>query len=217
MAEHRPVLRTALAGRLPPVAPAAVQRQAGVTVAEWPQLGCIVLRGHAHDHAFMAAAQAVLGTTLPTRPSSLAAAGAGVVLWMSPDEWWWLLPHAARDAGLAALSAATQGVFSQLVDNSGGLACLRLAGSAHLTVLRHLSPYDFERMPAQACVSTVVPRAGLTVVRTDERGVMLIFRRSFADWIWRLVERAAEPYGLAVCTTPDLPAVHFSDLLKGTR
>jgi sarcosine oxidase, subunit gamma len=33
---------------------------------------------------------------------------------------------------------------AQVADNSGSLACLHLAGPQHVTLLRHLSPYDFE-------------------------------------------------------------------------
>jgi hypothetical protein len=42
----------------------------------------------------------------------------------------------------------------------------------------------------------VVLGRGVTVLRDDD-GVPLLFRRSFADWIWRLVERSSKPCGVA--------------------
>jgi len=37
------------------------------------------------------------------------------------------------------------------------------------------------------------------VIRLDTDGVFVVFRRSFADYVWRLLRRAAQPYGFAVC------------------
>jgi sarcosine oxidase, subunit gamma len=172
-----PVLRSPLGERLSGRKQTAPE-QAGVKVAEWPHVACIVLRGRADDRAFVEAAAQVLGVALPTAPSTLVAGARHVVLWMSPDEWWVLLPRAARDSMIQSLLAAFAGVFAQVVDASGSLSCLRLAGPEHITVLRHLSPYDFEAMGQDRCVSTVIPKASITVVRTDAHGVMLVFRRS---------------------------------------
>jgi sarcosine oxidase subunit gamma len=209
-----PVLRSPLGEVFARPRQADGLRVARVHVAEWADIGCLVLRGRAGDAAFMAAVSAALGLSLPTQPSTYAAAARCIVLWLSPDEWWLLLPRAERDATLAALQAALAGVFAQVVDNSGGLACLRLAGPEHLSVLRHLGPYDFEaNLTIGRCVSSVIPKAGVTVVRSDDDGVMLVFRRSFADWVWRLLERSARPYGLALCSPAQLPARDFSALL----
>lgn len=194
-----------------PSAPGERER-AGVRVAEWAHLGCLVLRGRADDNAFHAAVQSVLGAALPRQPSTFVAAAHSVALWISPDEWWLLLPRERRDTTLAALHSATTGLFAQVLDNSGSLACLHLAGPQHVTLLRHLSPYDFESLGIGGCVSTVLPKAGVTVLRGDDDGVLLLFRRSFADWIWRLLERSALTYGLALCAPQDVPAPAFAAL-----
>lgn len=209
-----PVLRSPLADVFDRPDADAVCERAGVHAAEWGNIACLVVRGHIDDTAFMAGVSESLGVTLPTRPSSFAATDGVVVLWMSPDEWWVLLPRAGRDVVMRRLQTALQNRFVQLVDTSGSLTCLRLAGPEHLTVLRHLTPYDVQRIPVGGCVSTVVQRAQLTLVRPDEAGIMLVFRRSFADWTWRLIERASRPYGLARCTPAQLSARHFSNLLE---
>lgn len=210
-----PVLRSALADCLPALSSPEVRAQAGVRVSECPNIACIVLRGCANDNALLSSVQAACGVALPMQPGTFSTTANTVVLWISPDEWWLLAPRVARDGLVTALRQATAGLHAQVADNSGGIACLNLAGPQHVMLLRHLSPYDFESLGIGRCVSTVVPRAGVTVLRGDDQGVLLLFRRSFADWIWRLVERSARPYGLAVCAPHELPAPGFAALREG--
>jgi sarcosine oxidase, subunit gamma len=211
-----PTLRSALADLLPALSPPDAQAKAGVRVAEWPHIACIVLRGRIEDDAaFPRAVQAACGIALPTQPSTFTATANTITLWVSPDEWWLLAPRVARDGLVTALRQATAGQHAQVADNSGGVACLHLAGPQHVTLLRHLSPYDFESLKVGRCVSTVLPKVGVTVLRGDEDGVLLLFRRSFADWVWRLIERSSKPYGLAVCAPHELRAPGFAALHAG--
>jgi sarcosine oxidase subunit gamma len=45
--------------------------------------------------------------------------------------------------------------------------------------------------------------------------VALVFRRSFADYIWRLVERTARPYGLQLTDARACPDALLTPLLDG--
>lgn len=170
----------------------------GVRASELTHLGYLVLRGRPDDAAFLQRTAEVLGVPLPTEPRRLAVGSAGAVVWLSPDEWLLACRRSQRDPLQAALTAATQGLHAQVVDNSGGYTALRLSGRDHLTLLRHLGPYDFQSQAIGLCISTVAQRAAITVVRCDMAGVVVIFRRSFADYLWRLIERSARPYGLAI-------------------
>jgi sarcosine oxidase subunit gamma len=165
-----------------------------VVLSELPHMGYLVLRGKADDTAFMQAMAGVLGQTLPTQPMTVLSTAVGVVLWVSPDEWLLVCKRSNRDHLLATLTTALQDVFAQVVDNSGGLTTMRLAGPDHLLLLRQLGPYDFESLAVGFSARTVISKTGLTVVRTDESGVLLVFRRSFADYTWRLLERTAKSY-----------------------
>jgi sarcosine oxidase subunit gamma len=170
--------------------------EAGLKAAEYPNLGYLMIRGRADDAAFMAAAAQALGAPLPTRPRSVLRCAVGIVLWQSPDEWWLVCARAQRDGLVRSLEDALQGCFAQVADNSGGFTALHISGPAHLRLLNHLGPYDFERLPVGDCVSTVISKASFTVLRSGPTGVTLVFRRSFADYVWRLIERNARPYGL---------------------
>lgn len=195
--------------------PATGRADAGLMAAELPNLGYLVLRGRADDAAFMSGVAAVIGAPLPTKPRAVVRCAAGVVLWQSPDEWWLLCVRSQRDALVASLEQALQGCFAQVADNSGGFTALRITGAPHLKLLHHLSPYDFESLPVGQCVSTVMSKATFTVLRSDAQGVTLVFRRSFADYIWRLIERTARPYGLRLSDTRTCTDVLLTPLLEG--
>lgn len=186
---------------------------ASLLAAELPNLGYLVLRGRADDAAFMDGVAGVLGAALPVQPRAVVRCAAGVVLWQSPDEWWLLCARSQRDRLLAALESALAGCFAQVADNSGGFTTVRLVGAPHLRLLAHLSPYDFESLPVGQCVSTVISKASFTVVRSDAQGVSLVFRRSFADYVWKLIARTARPYGLRWAEPGACPDSLLSPLL----
>ena len=192
-------------------APAAAD---GVVASEFAHLAYLVVRGRADDAAFMAQAQGVIGAPLPAVPLTVQRTATGAALWQAPDEWMLVVPRSSRDSLVASLTTALAGAFAQLVDVSGGFTTLRLAGREHVRLLRHLGPYDFERLRVGRCVGTVMSKATVTVLRTDESGVLLVFRRSFADYVWRLVERNARPYGLCIVTPQRCADPLFAPLLE---
>ena len=191
--------------------PAAHNR---VLMSELPHLGYIVLRGKADDAAFMQGVAGVLGQALPTQPMAILSTSAGAVLWVSPDEWLLVCKRSTRNALLIALTSALQDVFAQVVDNSGGLTSLRLSGPDHMLLLRQLGPYDYESLAVGRCASTVASKTGFTVVRTDTTGVVLVFRRSFADYTWRLLERTAMPYHLCITSPAQSADPVFTPLIE---
>ncbi|MGE4241919.1 sarcosine oxidase subunit gamma [Ramlibacter sp.] len=181
--------------------------------AEYPNLGHVVIRGKADDARFVDAAQAALGGNLPAASGAIAVCRAGVVLWQSPDEWWLACTRGERDATVAELRDALKDCFAQVVDNSGGFTALHLRGRDWSRVLRHLSPFDIDGLGVRTSASTVIGKTAYTIVRTGEDAVTLLFRRSFAQYVWDLVERASRPYGLAAVEAQAVPDGLFSELL----
>lgn len=169
-----------------------------VWMNEMPTLGYIVVRGDGADPHFRRAIAEVLGIALPTAPSTFTAFPQGLALWQTPDEWLLVCAGAARAAYQAELERALAGLHAQVVDNSGGLTTVYLSGREHITLLRHVSVYDIESIGAGHVVGTVCTKATMTVFRHDAHGLFVIFRRSFADYVWRLLEAAARPYGLGI-------------------
>lgn len=170
----------------------------GVRISEVPHLGYLILRGNPADVGFQSAVSQALDMALPHRVACWTAGAGRVVFSVSPDEWWVLCSHSQRDALKLSLSAALQGLHAQMVDNSGGHAAVRISGPQHLRLLRHLGSFDYEAMQIGEAIGTVMSKANITVLRTDAQGVVLLFRRSFADYVWRLLTRTAQPYGLCI-------------------
>jgi sarcosine oxidase subunit gamma len=56
----------------------------------------------------------------------------------------------------------------------------------------------------------------MTILRSDPAGVALVLRRSFADYLWRLVERSARPYGLKLVEARQCPDAFLSPLLSAS-
>ena len=93
------------------------------------------------------------------------------------------------------LQAACQGVFAQVVDNSGGLMLLQIQGTAASTFLRHLSPYHVGSLQAGQVVSTVLKKTTVVLHKLADDDYVLLFRRSFADYLWRIFDKTSKPYG----------------------
>lgn len=170
----------------------------GVWMNEMPLLGYIVVRGDAADPVFQQAVHAVLGIELPAEPGRFVPFAQGVALWQTPDEWLLLCARPARGACLAGLEEALGALHAQVVDNSGGLTTVYLSGANHVALLRHVGVYDFESLESGHVASTVCAKANIVVFRHDSDGIFVIFRRSFSDYVWRLLEKTARPYGLGI-------------------
>ncbi len=161
-------------------------------------LGFIYLRGVAGDAAFTQEVAAVLGGNIPTQPKQTAYTQQAAILWLSPDEWLLVCSYAEKNTLLHKLQDALKGVYAQVVDNSGGFMLMRINGTEATTVLRHISPYNFEALQTGQCVQTVAKKTTVVVVKVSENDYAFIFRRSFADYLWRILQKTAKPYGYAV-------------------
>lgn len=179
----------------------------GVWANEMPYLGYISLRGNGVDPAFLAAASTSLGVSLPLLPCTLASSNGKTILWLSPDEWMIVCPRAQLSALQGSLRQALTDVRSQVVDNSGGYTQVILEGRNAVDVLQHVSVYDFASLEPGRVVGTTFGKSSVYAFRHGD-GYRLVIRRSFADYIWRSLVRAATPYGLGIA---DLANSRFTE------
>lgn len=169
----------------------------GVWASELPLAGYIAVRGETSDPAFVAAVSKAIAVSLPTTPCTLAQADDAKVAWISPDEWLVIVPRGKLGSTIPALRAALQGLRSQVTDNSGGYTQVLLTGANARDVLSHCTVYDINHLQLGRVVGTTFGKSSVILHRQDS-GFCLIFRRSFADYIWRFMVRAATPYGFGV-------------------
>ena len=199
MPDFKPYMQSPLHHFDLPSRASLVNDSAGVWANELPLRGYITLRGNSSDAAFVSAVEATLKQSLPVEPSSFSFGPSGTVIWLSPDEWLITGPKGSNTALINALEDALAGQHVQIADNSGGYTMAYLTGKEHVTALRHLGVYDFESIVPGQAISTVLTKINVTVYRHDDKGFFVIFRRSFADYVWRILERVARPYGFGVC------------------
>ena len=168
----------------------------GVEYREIPGRGCLNLRGDADDPTLRDATATTLSTELPTEPCSWQSSGDTRACWLGPDEWLLIVPDGEQSRVEQQLREAVSGPLS-VVDVSGGFVHANLGGDNAAKVLQKSSPYDFHprNFPPGRCVQTVFAQAGALVVAIEDGSFVLIFRRSYADYLVHWIADAAEEYG----------------------
>jgi sarcosine oxidase, subunit gamma len=174
-----------------------IDQSCGVWANEIPLLAYISLRGSPTDAGFVAAATKALGVALPCEPCSLVQSGGVTVLWCSPDEWMIIAQRARKAALTSGLTATLSGIRSQVADNSGGYTQVVLQGRNARDVLSHCTVYDLAHLTDGRVVGTTFGKSSVFLRRSGDSYILLL-RRSFADYIWRYLERAAQPYGFGI-------------------
>ena len=174
-----------------------INNSKGVWANEISLLGYICLRGDCNNAAFIEAISSVFGVELPSLPCSLIGTSWGSIYWLAPDEWLIVCERSKRIDIQQKLEAALAGIHSQVLDNSGGFTSVLLQGNNADDALQHYTTYDLHALQSGKIVGTTFGKLSVFLLRHND-GYKLIFRRSFADYIWHYLERAATPYGFGV-------------------
>ena len=192
-----PQLRSPLHDFSLPARAKPIDATCGVWASEVQMLGYISLRGQADNAKFAHACADGLGLAPPAAPCTFVQAGALSVFWLSPDEWMIAVPRGEHAAVLNRLIESLAGIKSQVADNSGGYTQVLVQGRNARDVLSHCTVYDLDHLSDGRIVGTTFGKTSVYLRRAGE-GYCLLLRRSFADYIWRFLERASEPYGFGV-------------------
>ena len=172
----------------------------GVWAHEMARLGYIHLRGNAQNNHFLGAVKKATGMDVPTAACSLSNASSVTILNLSPDEWMLVCPREQRAPLQQSLASALTGIHSQVIDHSGGYTSVLLQGKNGEDALQHCTVYNLHALTPNKVVGTTFDKASVIIYRLDN-GFCLVLRRSFADYIWRYLARAAQPYGFGVAAT----------------
>lgn len=169
--------------------------QGSFKVEEVRDYGFVVLRLNPETEGVPAAVER-LGLSLPATLQSTGSLDSRLVKWISPDEYLVSLPLAEKEAFMQEAQAALDGIFSAVVDNSGGYSLLKVSGEQRYEVLRKLCFYDLEReLPIGKVVSTLAAKAPAVFYRVEADSFMWLVRWSFATHVWRsLLKASAEFY-----------------------
>ena len=175
--------------------------RAGVIAREHAFLGHINLRGNARHPRFVGAVSDVLGDGLPLVANTVTDVQGITMYWLGPDEWLIVTPGERRAAIEGELRKVLAGLRVAVTDVSGGQTVLQLHGAHVRDVLAKGCPIDLHprAFSIGQCAQSHLAKAPILIGQIENQPYFeLIFRRSFADYLWTWLEGAAAEYGLEV-------------------
>jgi sarcosine oxidase subunit gamma len=185
-------------GVRPPSAASAPVTKA--LVAGWREgLSIVNLRGNAEDSAFREAVANALGMPLPVLAGSTSENSVMRIVWAGPDDWFIVGPKGLADPLAARLREALAGQHQAVTDVSSGYTVLHLAGAPVREVLAQGCPLDLHprAFARGACAGSHFFKASVWLWQLDDAPVYeLLVRRSFAGYVWLMLERATAECGL---------------------
>ena len=174
---------------------------AGLIAREHPLLGHINLRGDPRDPHFAGVVGGVIGDALPMVPNTLTDVNGITMYWLGPDEWLIVTSDDRREDVQHQLRRALAKQHVAITEVSGGQTAVHLHGRHVRDVLAKGCPIDFHPrvFGIGQCAQSHLGKAPILIGQVEEQPYFeLIVRRSFADYVWTWLERAAEEYGLEV-------------------
>ncbi len=175
---------------------------AGVQARIVGKLGQINLRADVRNGQVVAGLESALGQPLPLDPNSLNS-GQHRIAWLGPDEWL-VMTEADVPALIADIEAASPGAAMAVNDVSGGQVALELRGAPVRELLAKGCTLDLHPAafgPGRCAQSGLAKANVLLCCYDDESGMLLVVRRSFADYLCRWLAKAGEEYGIAFTST----------------
>jgi sarcosine oxidase subunit gamma len=168
-----------------------------VTLTELPFRGHYNLRGEASDNVFGDAVQNALGIDLPVKPCTSSGNDSISVLWLGPDEWLLVTADATDTTLVNALQTSIAQTFSKLTDISSGQTIIRISGDKTPGLLARGCTLDLHPrvFGVGQCAQSAIAKSPALIHRVCDTDQTLVFniivRRSFADYLWRWLEDAA--------------------------
>lgn len=179
--------------------------EAGVALSEQRFPAIVDLRGGIDDAAFAKAVESALAFALPREACTATHYDGVSALWMGPDQWW--IVSQGNGAEMAdKLRQALDGQHAAVTDISDSRVCIRVAGPRSRDLLAKGCPLDLHPrvFGSGRCAGTLLAKAGVTLHQVagdedaDGPAFVIYTTRSFADYLWRWLEDAAQEYGVAV-------------------
>ncbi|MGS0741399.1 sarcosine oxidase subunit gamma [Glaciimonas sp. GG7] len=169
---------------------------AAFSVHEQPFLELINVKGEADSDVFLAAIKSATGAALPTTPNTVSESDDYVIYWLAPNEWLIQSQQPRVPVVDAMLDKLLAGQFASVVDVSSGNTTLLMRGEKVRAVLQKGCPLDFHSKiftPGQ-CAQSHYFKAGVLLRPLANGDVVVIIRRSFADYFGRILADAVEEY-----------------------
>jgi len=176
-------------------------QEAEILLGERPHRCQINLRGNAADGAFADGVRQAAGLSLPQAPNSVTSNGELRALWLGPNEWLLIGPAGRETELVRSLRASLAGQHAAVTDVSEARTCILVAGPKARELLARGVSLDLHPrvFGAGRCGQTGLAGANVILEQTDDRpSFEIAVLNSFADHLWRWLERAGQDYRIAV-------------------
>jgi sarcosine oxidase, subunit gamma len=156
------------------------------------ELSVLSLRGE--GPTMTQGAEAALGIALPLAANTTHEKNGIRCVWVAPDDWFVIAPHAQTFELEARLRQALQGQHFAVTDVSSGYHLLALSGSGARSMLAQGCPLDLHArafLPGQ-CAGSHFFKASVWLWRVDDTPRFdLLVRRSFAPYVDTMLSKAS--------------------------
>lgn len=166
-----------------------------LTVQEHAHATRLSLRGDTSQRAFASAVGRVLDVVVPSEACTTATSEKACVFWLGPDEFLIVSDDLAASDLEAQLRDAIEDDVCSIADVSDNYTVLRLQGRDCLDVLAQHTTLDLHPtvLNAGQVFRTTFSKAEVILHMReigDDQAVDVYVRRSFADYVWRMIEKA---------------------------
>jgi len=169
----------------------------GVSVAERPMLGKVILRGDGRDDAFQRAVEEACGARAPVAPTTWAEGNDCWICWLGPNEWEVITHEGQEDDYRLGLLDRLGDQHAAVVDVSDYYTTFRIAGPRARDLLAKGTPLDLHPrvFGAGRCAGTILAKATVLIVQVDDTPAYDIqVRWSMAEYLIDWLEDAAQEY-----------------------
>lgn len=174
--------------------------RAGVVLKEQTFQVHLNLRGDPGDGTFVNAVERELGLPPPLQANTISRKHDLVMAWLGPDEWLLIATPEVGRVIKPQLEKSLSGLHCSLNDLSGGQTIISVSGARSLDVLAKGCTLDLHPRvfgPNQCAQSHLAKSSVLIIPRISNLTAYdVVVRRSFADYLWQWLVRAAGEYGV---------------------
>ena len=174
--------------------------RAGVGLKEQAFQVHLNLRGDPGDDAFVSAVEGELGIPLPLQANTISHKHDLVIAWLGPDEWLLIATPEAGQVIKSQLERSLSSLHCSFNDLSGGQTIISVSGPRSLDVLAKGCTLDLHPRvfgPSQCAQSHLAKSSVLIIPRISNLTAYdVVVRRSFADYLWQWLVKAASEFGV---------------------
>ena len=152
------------------------------------------LRGKVNNKDFTSNVGKILGVILPVEVGSIISKGHISIITTGPNEWIIISnskennDYQLENVLFETISKNNLGAVTNVTDQ---FTIFSLVGANALEVLSKSSPFDFDTLPNNFSVQTLLNNIDITIVKKDNENIDLLVRRSYSKHLWSWLNDSA--------------------------